>query len=136
MISGDIDDIGENTHEGDQRQILSYLCGVYKLNSEVERYLNMSSEASYWAESDRFAMLALENPTEEDAEKRRQVLEDLLKYTKVRPKSEGIIHYNIARIAKAQRNEEEANKHLEEARKIIPELVKTRIDLDPIWKKV
>ena len=96
----------------------------------------MSSEASYWAESDRFAMLALENPTEEDAEKRRQVLEDLLKYTKVRPKSEGIIHYNIARIAKAQRNEEEANKHLEEARKIIPELVKTRIDLDPIWKKV
>ena len=78
----------------------------------------------------------LEGASGEEAEKRKHVLEDLLKYTKVHPKSEGIIHYNIARIAKAQRNEEEANKHLEEAKKTIPELVKTRIALDPIWKEV
>lgn len=136
LLSFISEDIDESKHHDDQRQILSYICGINELNSEVERYLNMSSEASYWAESDRFAMLALENPNGEDAEKRKHVLEDLLKYTKITVKSEGIIHYNIARIAKAQRNEEEANKHLEEAKKTIPKLVKIRIALDPIWKEV
>ena len=122
-------------HSEDQRQILSYLCGIHKLNSEVERYLNMSSEASYWSESDRFAMLVIEDPTGEEAEKRKQVLRDLLEYARINPSSKGIIHYNIARIAKAQNNKEEADRHLEEAKKIIPKLVKTRVGLDPIWRE-
>lgn len=126
--------IDERRHNDKQRQILSYLCGIHKLNLDVERYLNMPSEASYWAESDRFAMLAIENPAGEEAEKRKHVLEDLLKYAKIQSKSEGIVHYNIARIAKAQKNEKEANEHLEEAKKIIPQLIKIRVELDPIWK--
>jgi hypothetical protein len=128
-----LEDFDESRHNDDQRQVLSYLCGIHKLSSEVERYLNMSSEASYWAESDRFAMLVIEDPMGEDSEKRKRVLESLLKYAGIRSMSEGIIHYNIARIAKAQGKEEEANNRLEEARRIIPELVKTRVELDPIW---
>lgn len=122
-------------HEDDQRYVLSYLCGIYNLNSEVERYLNMPSEASYWSEADRFAMLAVEDPTGEDTEKRKHVLKDLLKYAEVASLSEGIIHYNIARIAKAQSKEEEADDHLKKAEKIIPELVKTRLEIDPIFGK-
>jgi len=118
-----------------QRGILSYLCGIHNLNSEVERYLNMPSEASYWSEADRFAMLAVEDPTGEDTEKRKHVLKDLLKYAEVASLSEGIIHYNIARIAKAQSKEEEADDHLKKAEKIIPELVKTRLEIDPILGK-
>ena len=95
----------------------------------------MSSEVSYWAESDRFAMLAVENPTGEDSERQKQVLKDLLQYTQVHPSSEGIVHYNIARIAKAQGEDEEADDHLEKAKKLIPKLIETRVKLDPIWGK-
>jgi len=129
-----LEDYDESKHGDDQRQILSYLCGIHKLNEEVERYLNMSSETSYWAESDRFAMLAVGNPTGEQATKYKSVLEDLLIYGTINQKSEGIIHYNIARIAKSQTNDEEANEHLKEAKKSIPKLVETRVKLDSIWK--
>ena len=129
-----LEDFDESRHDDDQRQILSYLCGIHKLNEEVERYLNMSSETSYWAESDRFAMLAVGNPTGEQATKYKSVLEDLLIYGTIAQKSGGIIHYNIARIAKSQTNDEEANEHLKEAKKIIPKLVETRVKLDSIWK--
>lgn len=128
------EDSDEPKHHDDQRQILSYLCGVHKLNSEVERYLNMPSEASYWSESDRFAMLAVENPMGEDLERRKQVLKDLLEYAQVHRSSEGIVHYNIARIAKAQGKDEEADDHLEKAKRLIPKLIETRVKLDPIWR--
>lgn len=118
-----------------QRGILSYLCGIHNLNSEVENYLKMPSGVTYWSEADRFAMLAVEDPTGEDAEKRKQVLKDLLKYAKIASLSEGIVHYNIARIAKAQSKEEEADDHLKKAEKIMPELVKTRLEIDPIFGK-
>lgn len=118
-----------------QRGILSYLCGIHNLNSEVENYLKMPSDVTYWSEADRFAMLAVEDPTGEDAEKRKHVLNDLLKYAEIASLSEGIIHYNIARIAKAQSKEEEADDHLKKAEKIMPELVKTRLEIDPIFGK-
>ncbi len=122
-------------HRDDQRQILSYLCGIHKLNAEVERYLNMPSKTSYWSESDRFAALASKKPKGAEAEKRKHVLKDLLKYAYVHKSSRGIVHYNIARIAKAQGKKKEADVHLKQAKDIIPKLIETRIKLDPIWKK-
>lgn len=122
-------------HSEDQRQILAYVCGIHNLDAEVERYLNMPSEVSYWAESDRFSMLAVKNPAGEDSERRKQVLKDLLEYTQVHRSSAGIVHYNIARIAKAQGKDEEANDHIEKAKRLIPRLLKSRVELDPIWGK-
>lgn len=125
----------ESKHSDDQRQILAYLCSIHQLDVEVGRYNSMNSETSYWAESDRFAMLAIKMPVGQEVENRKCVLVDLLKYAVIHPTSEGIIHYNIARIAKVQNNKEEMDKHLEEAKKLIPKLINTRFELDPIWKE-
>lgn len=58
---------------------------------------------------------------------------DLLSYAYIAEESLGIIHYNIALIAKAQGNQKEADEHLVEAKKLIPELIEKRLKLDPIW---
>lgn len=122
-------------HGDDQRKILSFLCGLHNLPREVERYLNMPSKTSYWAESDRMAMLAVKNLTGEDAEKRKKILKDLLDYAAISTSSRSIIHYNIARIDKAQGNNDESESHLKEAKKHISKLIETRLKLDPIFKK-
>jgi len=75
-------------------------------------------------------------PLGEMAQSRKQVLKDLLEYEdNIATQSEGIIYYNVALIAKARGEENEAEEHLKEARKLIPKIVEKRMQLDPIWKK-
>lgn len=114
---------------GEQREVFLYLCGVHKLYSEVEKYSIRQSRTSYWSESDRFAALALEN-LDTESEKRKKVLIDLVEYANMAKSSKGIVYYNIARIAKAQENDQEAKEFLEKAKKIVPKLIDKRINLD------
>ena len=126
--------VRHNGLEGDQRQVLAYLCGVHGLYDEVNQYLTNQTDVSYWSESDKYASLAIQDITSPIAEKRKIILQDLLQYMKdIHKPSIGIIHYNIARISKAQGKDDEADKHLEEANKYIREEIKTRSNMDPLW---
>jgi len=119
----------------DQRQALIFLCGIHGLDSEMQLYRDVSSEVTYWSESDRFSTIAIRNPTGEDANKRRRVLEDLLEYTRVSEISRGIVHYNIARIMKAQGLNEKAEAYLKKARILAEDEVAKRLKVDPIFRE-
>lgn len=122
--------------DGEQKGVLAYLCEIHGLNDDARTYRSMVQEAKYWSESDRLAMESRMEPLGEMAQRRKQVLKDLLEYAgSIATQSLGIVHYNVALIAKARGEENEAEEHLKEARKLIPEILEKRMKLDPIWKK-
>jgi len=121
--------------EGDQKYVLAYLCEIHSLSDDAERYRNMVPKVTYWSESDRLTTLALQSPKTEEAQKRKAVLKDLLQYGAVADESRGMIHYNIARIAKAEGKEEEFEEHITKAKKLSPKVVAKRLGLESIQKK-
>jgi hypothetical protein len=121
-------------HSDDQNEIIAYLFNIHDLPEIAETYLKRHRRPSYWSEADHIAATAIHENNPEIAEKRKQILIDLLSYASIAPSSQGIIHYNIARIAKHQGDNAESNKHLDEAEKLIPQLLKKRMKLDPIFK--
>ena len=122
------------THGDDQNEVMAYLFNIHGLPHTAEDYLKRYRIPSYWSESDYIATLAIQDKDQELIEIRKKVLIDLLEYASVAPSSEGIIHYNIARVAQYQGNIEEKNRHIEQAKKVIPKLLKTRMKLDPVFK--
>jgi hypothetical protein len=118
-------------HRDDQNLVMAYLCGSHGLLADVEEYLRRPCDTSYWSEADRFAAIAVANPTSEESEKRKSALKDLVKYANVATLSEGIIYYNIARIALAQGNQNEVREYLTKAQKSAGDLIQTRLELEP-----
>jgi len=123
--------------ELDQRHKLLFLCSIRGLDLEAQRYRDTTSDVTYWFESDWFSKLAISDPGGEDANKRKQVLQDLLEYgsSAIAKNSRGVIHYNIARILEAQGQKEEANKHLKLAQDFAEDEVKRRLRVDPVFGK-
>ena len=66
--------------------------------------------------------------------KKYHVLFDLINYAGIAEESIGIIYYNLARIEKAQGNENNVKKHLQAARKYSNKLIEQREKIDPIFK--
>ena len=122
-------------HSDDQNEILAYIFGLHDMPEEVEYYLRKADGCSYWAESDRLASVAIGSNDPDKLRKCAFILRDLLTYAVSAPVSEGIIHYNLARIAKKLNLNEEAEHHLSDAKKLIPKLLKTRMSLDPLFKQ-
>jgi len=120
--------------DAEQKEILSYLCEIHGLETYSKRYREIITDISYWAESDYLTRQAIKNSKPENTNKIKHVLLDLLKYAAVIDKSRGIIHYNIALIAYSQGNQKEVDEHLEKAKKLIPELIQKRLEIEPIWK--
>lgn len=125
----------DGVHSDKQNEILAYLFGLRSMLSETQAYLNKSHPSSYWSESDRIAAVALASPDPKEKEARRQVLLDLLRYARIAKSSQAIVHYNIYRIACALGLSDEGEKHLTEAKKLLPKLIETRMMLDPICRK-
>lgn len=120
--------------EENQNQCLGYLCGVHELFPEMERYYNTSTKSSYRSESDRLTALAVKDPR--NRKKILQVLISLLEYDgNIAEESKAVIHYNIAKIFKADRNSVEEKAHLEEAKKMAPEIIESRLKVDPYFKQ-
>ena len=130
-ISDDDDDIKDGEqHFAEQNKILAYLCGVHGLTSEINRYLDLKTEVSYWSEADYFGNLALLQSGHADNNKRLLVLLDLLNYAQVAEESKGIVYYNIAKIYKALNDSSKTKEFLDKAQKIIPLRVKQRLTID------
>lgn len=127
-------DADDEHHRGDQNEIIAYLFGLQGLHEQVEYYLRKAEGCSYWSESDRIASLAIQARDEEFQKKCLIILTDLLKYAQSAPSSQGIIHYNLARILKTLGDGIQAEKHIAEAKKTIPKLLTTRLELDPLFK--
>jgi hypothetical protein len=122
-------------HSDDQNEILAYLFGLHGMPEQVEYYLRKAEGCSYWAESDRLASMAVESNNPDNLRKCASILHDLLNYAESSPISQGIIHYNLARIATKLNLNAEVEQHLSDAKKLIPKLLKTRLSLDPLFKK-
>ena len=123
-------------HSDDQNKVFAYLCGLHGLVEDVDKYLLRQGDTAYWSEADRFGTLAILSPNSDEAEKRKKVLIDLLKYANMAGLSEAIVQYNIARIAFAQNNIEEAKKHLLTAKKNGGKLIETRLEMESKMKKI
>jgi hypothetical protein len=119
----------DGKHSDDQREILAYLCGLCNLNEEAERLLSLPGETSYWAQADRFATKAVAS-TKDEARKYKAVLKGLLEYAGLASSSEGIVCYDIARIAAAHGELDEARKYLQLAKPKMGRLLETRLKLD------
>jgi hypothetical protein len=120
----------KHSGSGEQHEVLAYLCGLHGLMDDQRDYLSRSGHTSYWAEADRFGALAVADPESEEAAKRKAVLVDLLECASIVGSSVGIIHYNIARIAASQGDQDEARDHVSRARKHGRKLIEGRLRLD------
>lgn len=118
---------------GEQNKILAFLFGNYSMLNEMKDYLKTTANITYWSEADKLGILALSS-SEDYRNKIKAILQDLLEYTIIHKRSQGIIYYNIARIEAIQNNEEEMLKNLRKAKKFIPKLLYTRLKIDPIFK--
>lgn len=121
-------------HTDEQNLILSYLCDNYDLKAEAEEYRKANYKIKYWSEADRIGKLGIDNQKSDVTEKWKNVLFDLINYAGVAEDSIGIIYYNLARIEKAQGNEDNVKKHLQKARKYSNKLIEQREKIDPIFK--
>lgn len=126
--------VDSDTHSDDQNEIIAFLFNIHGLPEIAETYLKRNRKALYWSEADHIAAAAIQDSESATKEKRKQILIDLLSYARMAPLSEGIIHYNIARIAKHQGKESESAEHLEAARAVIPKLLTKRLSLDYIFR--
>jgi hypothetical protein len=126
--------VDSDLHSDDQNEVIAYLFNIHGCPDIAEDYLKRHRVPSYWSEADHIAAVAIKEIDADMKEKRKQILIDLLNYAGIAPVSQGIIHYNIARISKHQGKLEESQEHLTKAAKLIPRLLKKRLDLDPIFK--
>ena len=121
-------------HSGNQNEILSYLCGIHGLDAQVERYLALPKKTSYWAEMDRLAAIAIASNDTTIALKSITIIDDLIKYADMASTSKGVGYYNLARLYLFINDIPNCNSNLEIAKKTIPKLLATRLEIDPIFK--
>jgi len=98
----------------------------------MEKYQNASSEVFYRREADRFAIIAIGNPSERDA--RLKVLLDLLDFAQISDTSKAIMQFDVAKIYRAKGDSANEKAHLEAAKKLCPKLVEERLKVDPFFK--
>lgn len=124
----------EEGHTGEQNEIIAYLCGLHGIENEVDRYLSLPRKTSYWSEMDRLTSIGINSNNEDLAKSIKQVITDLLKYARMAKSSKGIGYYNLGRIDKYLGKDKESEESLNKSKKLIPNLLKKRVELDPIFK--
>lgn len=125
----------DHQHTGDQNQIIAYLCGLHGLENQVERYLALPNQTTYWAEMDRLTSIAIINNESDLIQKVKIIISDLIEYAGMADSSVGIGYYNLARLEKSLQNDAKAQEYIEKAKKEIPKLLKTRLKLDPLFRE-
>jgi hypothetical protein len=125
----------DKKHRGDQNQIIAYLCGIHGLDRQVDRYLTLPTQTSYWAEMDRLATIAIASKDTSICAQVKEIITDLIEYAGMVRSSAGIGYYNLARLDKFLKDEANCKEHLEKAKKEIPKLLDTRLKLDPLFKE-
>jgi hypothetical protein len=123
-------------HSGDQRNILAYLCNLFKLNEEEEKYRSLNYKVEYWSESDKLAMSAIESKSSDYSLKIDKLLRELTQYASMSDDSEAIVYYNIARVAAARGEHAIKDQYLKKASGIAPTIIAKRLDIDSFSKQL
>lgn len=131
LLRDKLEKIDEGKHHDDQKHIIAYICGLHGLVDEVDRLLSFPSDVSYWSEVDRMTSKAINSDDKGLIDKIKLILLDLVKYASIAESSQGIIHYNLARLEKHQGNNEEADKQIAVANNYNSNIIKTRLEIDP-----
>src|SRR6185436_6530666 len=105
------------------------------LDRQVERYLALPQETTYWAEMDRLASIAVTSKDDDLRKKVVVIIGDLIEYAGMAKRSRGIGYYNLARLYKTLKDEALAKSYLDKANDEIPKLLKTRLKLDPLFRE-
>lgn len=116
----------------EQYENLLYLCGVNRLNEDVEFYL--THKTTYLIASEYFTIKALNN-TKEYKEKVIKLFNDLINYANVSDSSKGIIYYNLAKIEMSRGNSSAAINNLNKAKEYNIKAVNNRLTVDTIFDK-
>lgn len=120
--------------DGRQKDIISYLCGVNNLKTEIER-LTLMAETTYCLEADRFGYLATNSNDIDYQNKIKSILSEVITYAfSMADDSKAICYYNLAKIEKAQKNEKEADKYLQLAKGLSKYLIEKRMKIENIKK--
>lgn len=128
--------VSSDKHSGDQRNILAYLCSLFGLKDEEERYRSLNYKVEYWSESDRLAMSAIESKSPDYAQKIDKLLRELTQYVSMADNSEAIVYYNIARIAAARGDSQAKEQFMKMANSIAPKIIARRLDMDAFSKQL
>lgn len=115
---------------GNQKDIISYLCGVHNLESEIERLMIMQT-TTYCFEADRFGFIALNSNDLEYQNKIKNILQQVITYAiSMTSDSKAICLYNIAKIEKLQQKETEYTKYLILAKNESKSLIEKRLIIE------
>lgn len=126
--------LNQDKHDGKKNETFAYICGIHGLQGEVDRYLALPNLTSYWSEMDRLASLGVNQQNQSTANRQILILKDIMKYTTMAVGSRGIGHYNLARLYKSLEDKANCDLNLKSANKLIPDLLKLRLSVDPLFK--
>ncbi|MCI3935760.1 hypothetical protein MQX03_01010 [Chryseobacterium aahli] len=118
-------------HFGDQNEVIAYLCGIYGLNNQVERYLTLPNITSYWSEMDRLTAIAITSNDINLVSKTIDLIENLIIYANMANSSIGIGEYNLAKLYKKSNNQVVSDEKLSLAKEKLPKLIEARLKIDP-----
>jgi len=119
----------------DQKHVIGSLFAIKGDVNEATTYLRKEASCTYWSEADLIGAKAVASDDENIKNKYVTLLKDLLTYANMAEESIAIIHYNIARILTSKGDTEATQEHLDNARKIDNEMVKKRLEVDPLFAK-
>ena len=113
---------------------LSFLCSIYGLESEVERYLNHRDESlvQYWSESDRLTMKALSNKDgDEFLNNVIEILKSISEFENMASDSKSIIYYNLSKLYGKTGEVSRSHEYIIKAKVLNEKQILRRIKLDP-----
>ena len=117
----------------DQREVFAYVLGLHGFQIEADRVLS-SEKLTYWVQSDRLTSRVLAAQAEAPIRRMQFVLKGVLAYADhMAASSKGIVHYNMARLAKAVGDDATVEYELANANALIPDLLLRRLKLDPLF---
>lgn len=119
------------SHSDDQRHVLAYVLGANGYVDQAHDLLHRSDSSSYWAEVDFLTNSTLASENKENSKRLINTLKALLEYASIAPVSQGIIHFNLAKLYAREGDPVEAALHVKEAKSLVPKLISTRSKIDP-----
>lgn len=120
-------------HSDDQKSILGYLCNCVGLKTNSDYFYHLETDTSYWAESDKLCIAAINSNDTDTINKTIDLFEHLLDYANIADGSKGIIHFNKAKLYVKINKQSEAKSEIELAKKLRKGVIELRLKYDPVF---
>jgi hypothetical protein len=128
-------DIENKKHSDDQRDIFSYVLGLFGLTAESNLVREWPRKLSYWSISDLLTDHWMINRDEKKIQIGIDVFEKIIDYAGVADSSIRIIQLNIAKLYITINDSVSAQKYISMAESESDPVVLKRIKIDPVFEK-